>query len=249
MDVTRLSASAAAASASDRTKARASVDSTTEAFQKADKRIHQQRESVSVQLSSFGKLKSSLSETQSASRVLSDSKRTATDTGLKNAANSFVQAFNTATQTARSTAEQLGTSPQSHRARATETDLRRTVSSDATATSDLKKVGITQQRDGSLFIDTKKFDAALKADADSLRGTLSRVGQQVDRTATRELADRGNVGSSLSSLGNRARSLENTQEEQQSQAAAAQQVVSMQTDRLNDSLNSGAAAYQRIFST
>jgi hypothetical protein len=248
MDVTRLSASTAAAPGSDRTKARASVDSTTDAFQKADKRINQQRESVNVQLSSFGKLKSSLAETQSASRELSDSKRSATDTDLKSTANNFVQAFNTATQTARSTAAQLGTSPQSHRARATETDLRRAVSSDTTVTSDLKKVGITQQKDGSLAIDTKKFDAALKTDPDSLRGTLSKIGQQVDRTATSELADRGNVGSSLSSLSNRARSLENTQDAQQSQAAAAQQVVRTQTARLNNNLNSGAAAYQRIFS-
>lgn len=247
MNVTRLSASAAAPG-SERAKARSSVDSTTEAFQKADKRINQQRESVNVQLSSFGKLKASLAETQSASRALSDSKRSATDTDIKNAANDFVQAFNTTTQTSRSTAAQSGTSVESSRARATETGLRRALSSDATATSDLQKIGITRQKDGSLVIDTKKFDAALKAAPDALRETLSRVGQQVDRTATRELADRGNVGGSLASLGNRARSLENVQEEQQSLAAAAQQVVSTQTARLNNSLNSGAAAYQRIFS-
>ena len=127
-------------------------------------------------------------------------------------------------------------------------DLRRTVSADATAASDLKKIGITQQKDGTLAIDTKKFDAALKANPDALRSTLSSVGQKVDQTATRELGKSGNIGNAVNSLDNRAKSLESQQADQLAQAAAVQQLVAAHTARLNSSLNTGAVAYERIFS-
>ncbi|MCK9388641.1 MAG: flagellar filament capping protein FliD [Sulfuritalea sp.] len=249
MDIASLSAAAAAAKLiNSRTSTQNGADSVSLAFQKAGQRVQQQRDAVSVQLSAFGQIKSSFSDAQVAARALGDTKQTATDADIKKAATNFVKAFNTAAQTAKSATAAQGALADNGRARLAGNDLRRTVSADATATSDLKKIGITQQKDGTLAIDTKKFDAALKASPDALRSTLSSIGQKVDQTATRELAKNGNIGNSVNSLDNRARSLESRQVDQQAQAAAVQQLVSAQTTRLNNSLNTGAAAYERIFS-
>jgi flagellar capping protein FliD len=251
MDIAILSATAAASLGNSRTKAQSSVDPITQAFQNADKRVQLQRESVSVQLSSFGRLKSSFSETQTASRALSDTKQPVTDADLTKTTNNFIKAFNTAAQTARSVAIPKGALTDNSRARAAENDLSRTISADSTATSDLKKIGVTQQQDGTLAIDQNKFNAALKTNPDAVRSTLSAIGQQVDRTATRELANSGNIGSSVSSLDNRAKKLENQQAEQQALAVASWQTTSAQTSNPNNSLssqNTGAAAYLRIFS-
>lgn len=248
MDLAALTAATTTAQATPRTRVRSDVELAGAAFQKADKRVQQQQEAVSVQLSSFGKLKSSFSETQSAARALSDTRQTTTDAGIRKAAGNFVKAFNAAAQTARAATASRGALADNSRARVAENDLVRSISADANAASDLRKIGITQQRDGSLAIDVKKFDAALKTDPEALRSTLANAGQRVDRTAGRELADRGNIGSSVNALDNRARSLERQQAEQQALAVAAQQTVAAQNPRPDSGQNTGAAAYERIFS-
>lgn len=249
MDIASISAAASAASLIEsRTSRTESSDPVRQAFQKADKRVQQQRELVSVELSSFGKLKSSFSDVQTSSRALSSSKQTATDADIKKAASNFVKAFNSAAQTAKAATTAQATLADSSRARAAESDLRRSISTDAATASDLKQIGITRQKDGTLAIDEEKFDAALKANPDALRGTLSKIGQQVDRTATRELSANGNIGRSVNTLTSRAKILESQQVEQQAQAAAAQQAVSAQNATRNNNVNPGIAAYLKIFS-
>lgn len=229
-------------------KSQSGTDPAAQAFQKADKRIQQQRDSVSVQLSSFGQLQSSVAQTQAAARALGEIKPGSGDAEVKKAANTFVAAFNNAVQTTKSATAKQGALADSSRARAVENDLRRTMTSDATTKSELKQIGISQQKDGSLAIDTKKLDAALKADPAKTRAALAEIGQELDRAATRELADNGNIGNSVKALAQQARSLESQQSDQQAQAAAAQQAVAAQSTRLDNTLNAGAAAYRRIFS-
>lgn len=224
------------------------TDATAQVFQKADKRIQQQRDTVSVQLSSLGRLKSAFSEAQTASRVLGDIRTTDTDSDITKAAGNFVRTFNNATRTARSVAAGQTGIADSNRARMAEVELRRSFSSDAAVSTDLKGAGISQQMDGSLAIDTKKFETALKSDPEALRSALARVGQQVDKVATREVADGGSIGRSANSLEERARNLGNRQTEQQVQAMAVEQLVSAQTAKVNNTVNAGVAAYQRIFS-
>lgn len=253
MDIASLSAAVAANLANSRARTQGNADPTAQAVQKPDARVEKQRDSVSVELSSVGKLKSSLSEAQAASRTLGDTKQPASDADVTKAATNFVRAFNSATRTARSTAAGQGTLAENNQTRAAEGDLRRAISSDPTAASGLNQIGITQQGDGTLAIDTNKFNAALKANPDAARSALSAVGQQVDRTVTRELANSGNIGRPVNLLDNRARSPESQQAEQQALAAAAQQTQQSgaQTTSLNNSLTAvtnGAAAYQRIFS-
>lgn len=220
----------------------------TQAFQKADKRIQQQRDQTAVQLSSFGKLKSAFADAQAAAAGLGNIKAASSDTDVRKLAGNFVKAFNSAVQTTRSTATQTGTPVESNRARAAETELRRSVNVDATS-AELRKIGITRQANGTLAIDSKAFDTALGSDPEAVRSTLSRIGQQVGQTATGQLADGGNIGRAVNALNDRARSLESRQAEQQALAKAGQQNINAQTNRFATSLNSGAAAYERIFST
>lgn len=251
MNIASLNAAAAASRESSQARSRGSADAAAQAFQKADQRLQQQRNQVSVEVSSVGKLKASFSDAQLASAALSDPKQTSTDAGVTKAAKNFVKAFNSAARTARSAATQKSALAGANLAQAAESDLLRTVSADSTAKSELKKIGIAQQHDGTLALDTRKFEAALKVNSEAVRGTLSSIGERVDRTATRELANTGNLGKSESLLDNRAKNLENQQAAQQAQAAAAQQTISTRTADLNKSLNNlntGAAAYQRVFS-
>ena len=242
-----LSSLAASNPGSSQAGAQNSVDPATRAVQKADQRVRQQRDVVAVQLSSFGKVKSAFADAQAVAAALSDTKQTSTEADIRRAAGNFVKAFNSAVQTTRSAATQPGTPVEGSRARAAETVLRRSVDTDA-ALADLRKIGVTQQANGTLAIDSAVFDAALSADSGAVRSALSRVGQQVDRSAGSQLADSGNIGRTVNALGERAKSLETRQADQQALAAAAQQTVSAQANRFNDSLNSGAAAYQRVFS-
>lgn len=110
------------------------------------------------------------------------------------------------------------------------------------------KSAFADVRTAAALSDSKAFDAALGADSVAVRTTLSSVGQQVELAATAQLADGGNVGKSVNGLSERVRSLETRQADQQALASAARQTVSAQANRFNDSLNSGAAAYQRVFS-
>lgn len=248
MDISQLTSAQESFRANSRSKARDDVDQVSRAFQKADKRIQQQRDSVSVELSAFGKISSSLSDAQIASRALSDKQQMAAQADAGKAAARFVRAFNNASQAARSATAANGLLADNTHARAAESGLRKLFSSDAIAAADLKKIGISQQRDGTLAIDQKKFDDALKTDADAVRTTLSVAGQKVDQVVTRQLAGNGNIGSAINSLDTQARNLESRRAEQQAQSAAAQQAISTQRARLGDSLNTGVAAYQRIFS-
>jgi flagellar capping protein FliD len=251
MDIASLNAAAAASRESSQTRVRGSADAAAQAFQKADQRLQQQRNQVSVEVSAVGKSKSAFSDAQLAAAALNDPKQTVTDAGVTKAANNFVKAFNAATKTTRSAASPKGLLAGANLAQAAERSLLSTISADSTAKSELKKIGIVQQNDGALALDARKFEAALKVNSEAVRSTLSSIGAQVDRTATRELANTGNLGKSASSLDSRARNLENQQATQQAQAAAAQQTMSTRTADLNKSLNNlntGAAAYQRVFS-
>ncbi len=219
----------------------------TQTFQKADKRIQQQRDLAAVQLSSFGRLKSAFAGTETAATGLGSIKSTSSAADVRAAAGTFVKAFNNAVETARAAAAQSGTSVESNRARAAEAELRRSLN-DGAASAELRKIGITRQANGTLAIDSKVFDTALSAEPEAVRSTLSRAGQQVSQTAAGQLADGGNIGRAVNALSDRARSLEVRQAEQQALAKTGQQNISAQTNRFATSLNSGAAAYERIFS-
>jgi flagellar hook-associated protein 2 len=243
-----LSSIAASSLTSSQASGQTGVDRVTQAFQKADKRIQQQRDLASVQLSTFGRLKSAFAGTETAAGGLESIKPASSAADVRAATGAFVKAFNSAVETARAATAQSGTPVESNRARAAESELRRSLNADATS-AELRNIGLTQQANGTLAIDNNVFETALSAEPDAVRNVLSRMGLQVSQTAASQLADGGNIGRAVNALGDRVRSLETRQAEQQALASAGQQAISAQTNRFTAGLNSGAAAYERIFST
>lgn len=183
----------------------------TAGLEKAEKRIQAQVDATSVQLSSLGKLKSSVSGAQLAAHALGGLSATATSAAEKTAAADFVTAFNSALTTAKTTAAAPGDMALTSSANRTNKGLQNAISADRPALEALKKIGFSVGTDGTLSLDTKKFDAAQKADATGVRATLVKMGKQVDKTASKELAADGNVGLSLSTFNQRANTLKSQQ--------------------------------------
>lgn len=229
-----------------------SADPVAAAFDKANSRVTKQLESTKVQLSAYGQIKAAFADVQTASKALTDAKQTATVEDVNKVAGSFVDAYNKANKAVsvatQGAGKEVGALANDARARIAGSDLRRSVA-EGNNLADLKKVGISQNKDGSLAIDTKALESAFQANPDQVRSTLASIGAQVDNTATRELAKTGNVGSSVTALSNRSRNLEAQQSAQQEQAAAAQRQIDQQTARLNldNTFASGVAAYRRTF--
>lgn len=235
-------------SGSGSTSSTGTTNPAAQALLKADKRITQQRTQASVQLSAFGKLKSAYSGVQGAASALENLTSTSSTADVRKAASAFVTSYNGAIDAARSATGQQAVPVEANRARSAETDLRRSFVTDEATTAALRSIGIRQEASGKLSIDNQAFEAALASNPEAVRTALGTVGRQVDAAATRELADSGNVGKAVNALTDRAKVLEARQTEQQRLAAAAQQTVEAQSTQLNNAINSGAAAYQRIFS-
>jgi len=229
----------------------AAAGAITKAFEQADKRVQQQRDVTSAQLSSFGKLKSSFVDVQGTAKALVNLKADANATDLGKAASAFVTAFNSAVKTAQSSQTQAASVGEATSARRAGTDLRQTISNNSSLADGLKNIGITQQADGSLALDSTKFQAAVQADPAALRATVTQLGQQGQALATRELADTGNVGSTLKALDNRSRSLQARQAEQQSALASLQAnanpQANPQANAYGNRVATGLAAYNNIF--
>lgn len=180
-------------------------------LKKADQRIQAQVDKTTAQLSTFGKLQSAVSGTQTAARGLGILGSTSTAAAQKSAASDFTSAFNAALASAKTAAAQPGDTATGQSANRTSTNLLRAVGADSATVDALKKVGFSLNAGGSLALDTKQLDAAQKADPAGVRATLNTLGQQVFNAATQELAGNGNVGLSLSTLSQRSGILKSQQ--------------------------------------
>jgi flagellar hook-associated protein 2 len=248
MDITSISNAAAAGRLLNaRASSPGGTDKVAGALQLASKRIQQQRDTTSVQVSSFGKLQSSVADTQTAAKALSDPKQISTDADVKKVAGNFVTSFNNSIKASRVNIDTQTSARENISAKKADADLRQSVTKVPTVVADLKAIGITQQKDGSLAIDKTKFDAAIQSDATGVRSALDKLGLQVDKTATKQLASSGNIGSSVNSLNDRASRLASQQADQQARATAVQQNVSQQSSQVANS-QSATQLYQRIFS-
>ena len=177
---------------------------------KAGERIQAQVDKTTAQLSSFGKLKLAVSDTQGAARALSGLGASASAPAVKTAANNLVNAFNATLASTKSTEALPGDVATTNATRVRQ-DLGRAVATDITTSDALKKIGIRRDSEGKLVLDANKLEAAQLADAQGVRSTLAKLGQRVDSTATQELATGGNVGLSLSQLAQRASVLKRQQ--------------------------------------
>jgi hypothetical protein len=218
MNITSLTSASTSSTANSLTNSHTSTQSATSlspiaaALQKADQRIQSEVDATSSRLSSLGTLKSAVSNIQIAAQALHNLPASVSDANVKTAANDFLLVFNNTVQTAKTTAATLSpgsaaTGSLAATANRAATDLRRAVNPNSSTMDALKKIGFSLKTDGSLSLDASKFDAAQKADPAGVLSTLSKLGQQVDTAATKELATSGNMGLSLSALNQRATTL------------------------------------------
>lgn len=189
-------------------QAAASANTDARAMGQAVARIQTQLDSTSAQLSSFGKLKSSVSEVQLAAKALEGFTATSSAADIRTALSRFLIGLNTATTTAKTTASLPGSSPaETSSAGRVSRDLTRSIASNTATLDTLKKLGFKAQTDGSFAWDGTKFNAAYQADPAAARATLAKLGQLVETAASKELATDATVSDSMTSLNLRANAL------------------------------------------
>jgi flagellar capping protein FliD len=217
----------------------------------ANQRVSQQLQSTNVQLSAYGQIKSAFGSAQTAagSVVAAATSKTASNSDVEKAAQAFVDAYNQASQAVgtavNGTGKQAGALATDFRAKVAGSDLAQALTG-GTGLADLKQAGITQNKNGTLTLDTKVLDQALQSNSTQTKGALARLGQQVGTSAGRELASGGNVGASVGSLTSRSQSLTAQQTALQQQAAVLQNTLEKQSAVLNYATAGGLAAYKSL---
>lgn len=227
------------------------ADAVSDAFKRANDRVEQEQESTKVRLSAFGQIQSSFSQVRTAGKALSEVRETATADDMKKSVQGFVTAYNNAVKsvgTAVGSREKAGVLAEESRARLAGNDLRRTTMADDNL-AELRKMGVTANKDGTLAFDAKAFDKAAQGNIEGVRTSMSGVGQRMEQVAARELSGTGNVGSTVKALDARAKSLESLRAGQETMVAETQRVVEKQGQRLDAALNGSlVASYEKIFS-
>ena len=208
------------------------------ALSTATARLEQERQTTTAQISAYGLVKSDFARVQDSGKALAATQSTTSTADVKKNLQAFVSAYNDT----RSAAAKITTGV----AQAAGRELQRTVSTDS-ARADLKSLGITQNKDGTLTLDTKALDQALQTSAATVRDAAGRLGSSAQQTATRVLSDTGGINTSLNALTSREQSIESRQALQQQLLSDSQQQVSQASNYLNNAL-AGITAYNRIFS-
>lgn len=215
------------------------------AFARSSERVGQQLQSANVQLSSYGQVKSAFAGLQGAAGALGEAaaSKTTSAADLKKAVQGFVDSFN---QAAKSVAGiKTGALADNGRARLAANDLARSLTA-GNGLGDLRQLGISRGKDGSLSLDAKALDQVLQTNTDKVKGAMADLGKQVGATMGRELAGSGNVGAGVASLTDKVKVLTQQQTTQQQQSAAVLQAIGQQTNQLNYSAAGGIAAYQSL---
>jgi hypothetical protein len=180
-------------------------------LQKAEKRIQALADANTVQLSSVGKLKSALATTQSTALSVANMATSSTLANVKSAAGKLVSAFNASMSAAIASSSLSSDNAVASSATRVGKDMVRAISSDAAGIEALKGLGFSLSSDGTLSLDSKKWDAAQQSKPADAMGALKKLAQQLGSAAAQSLSADGNVGRSLSSLNQRSALLERQQ--------------------------------------
>lgn len=214
-----------------------STDPVRQALEKAGSRIQEQLRSNEAQLSSFGKLKSSLAQSETAGRALATANPSTSPAAFKEKVQDLVKTYNETIVAGKST---------SIAGQSAANDLRRALSSDG-ARADLRSLGITQQSDGTLKFENKRFEATQQVTPnEALLTSAQRVGALVEKISTQSLANDSPINAAVNKLNTRAAALEERQNTQQDQTNAALQTIQQASSRQNTLTAAGIASYQRI---
>ena len=213
------------------------ADPLRQAFEKAGARVQEQLRLNEAQLSSYGKLKSSLAQAETSGRALAATNKSITPAALKEKIQALVKTYNETIVAGKST---------SVASQSAASDLRRALSSD-NARADLRNMGITQQADGTLKFENKRFEATQQATPnEALLTSAQRVGALVEKTSTQSLTNGSPINTAVNKLNTRAAALEERQNTQQEQTNAALQSIQQAASRQNALAAAGIASYQRM---
>lgn len=220
--------SSVATSSQITTKAAAEASPITASINKSTTKLQAQLTAVTANLSTLGKFKASVSVLQMSARSLTSLKDTSTSVEVKKALSTFISDFNNmvaSTQTAAADTSGVNTISRG---------MTRAMTSDFSRVDALRQMGFTKASDGSLKLDTAKFEAAFKASATSVKDTLTKVGQMVDKAASKELASDGQISNSMGALGRKSSAL---QLQQSALLKVAQQYASLSSSSVSSALN------------
>lgn len=194
--------SSAATGSQITTKAAAEASPITASINKSTTKLQAQLTTATANLSTLGKFKASVSVSQMSAKSLTSLKDTSTSVEVKKALSTFISDFNNmvaSTQTAAADTSGVNTISRG---------MTRAMTADFSRVDALRQMGFIKASDGSLKLDTAKFEAAFKASATSVKDTLAKVGQMVDKAASKELASDGQISNSMSALGRKSSALQ-----------------------------------------
>lgn len=230
-----------------------SQDPVGAALQRPVERLNQQAESARVQLSAFGRLRSSTAAIGEAARAIQQGGPVRSAEETRAGAQRFVAAVNTGKEVAgevtagRTAGTAAGVLADDGRARAAASELRTAVSGAGNA-EELRRIGIDVARNGGLSINTQRFDQALQNDPVGVAQTLDRIGRSVESAAVRQNSAAGAIGRAVESLSQRVDSIAARRDEAVARAEESQRAVQKQASAItnNPFLVGGVAAYRGI---
>lgn len=184
---------------SDASKATTALTKISPALAKAHERILAQAQLASTSISQLGQYKAAVSNLSVKANALGSITSSTSSADVIKTVENFVSAFNaTITQTNAVAGEQANGQTEASRALAAS---KRTLSSTDASRSQLNKLGLTRQQDGTLALDSAVLQKALAGGLDTATATLSQLGKTMGKRADAELASSGslNVASERSS--------------------------------------------------
>lgn len=189
----------------------AALNKVSPALGKAHERVRNQLQSDSTSLSQLGKYKATVSELQGAAQAMSQLGATTSVADAVQTVERFVASYNQAIKASQP--------DESSSASGTLAASRRTLTNTDTSRSQLAKLGLSRQADGTLKLDATALNKALVANAASNNGTganadptapsassapgsalatLAQLGKAIGKRADNELASTGRLASATS---------------------------------------------------
>ena len=237
------SASKKNAAETSATKTESTKTETTEAekvrklapsLSKAHERIAAQAQAGSTSLSALGQFKSSLVDLATAGKEMAALTATSTTQSVQGALEKLVARYNASAAKGNASAA-AGSTTDVGATRALR-ELRAAIMSvTGSATSpSLARIGIVQRQDGTLAVDAKALEKSMATDPAGVTSALAGIGKAVENSANDALSTGSRLSSSMASLGDRVKAL------QQQQSA-----VVATAEKLGDSLV-GSANWNRM---
>lgn len=166
--------------------------------------------STVTQLSSYGQIKSSLADLQDKARALKNISQPPTLSEFKGVVQAFVQSFNSISQAVSNLTSKKGALNTEKRPSQALNDIRKAVAGpDGNALSSLKKLGISQQTDGTFAVDQKKFEKSFLDNPKDALSTISDLADRVTQATDKQLSDSSGINKKVVDLGARVSELGN----------------------------------------